>query len=203
MAVGDLINYTNYVALDGTAWRSSKNIGRIGTYTYILTAPAFYVKVNIKGGGWWGYQEGSFYVYPYDESTGTFSSKAVVGSYQTGRGSGYSYTWEWYHNYNGGSAEDIHDIHIWKVVVYIGNNDGSYSGNLYAGGLGCIKESLYADYFKNRPIYYSKGEYWTIASGSTYTTIDACLKAENYSVMRGTQIAVNTGTYKYITAKKL
>lgn len=197
---GSLINYSNYVALDGSSWRSSTGVGGgAGTYVFYISAPAWYVSFRIWGSGGWGYQNGSLYVYPYDSSSGAFSSTAVFGSWESGRGSGYGYTWEWKHNNDGGSSGDIHDCHLWKLVVTEGNNDGGSSGTLYVGGLGCTTESIYNNYFKGRKIYCSKGDWWK--QGNTYSSDEAFLSSEGYSCLRGTKIAVSTGTYKYVCAK--
>ena len=203
---GSPINYSNIVALDGSSWRYSTSVGGgAGTQTYYVAAPAFRIYFHIWGSGWWGYQSGSMYVYPYDSSTGAFSSNAVVGSWQSGKGSGYSYTWDWFHNAkdnsgNYGSPEDIHDCHLWKVVVMEGDNSGGSSGTLYTGGIGCTSESIYNSYFKNRKIYCSKGDYWK--QGNTYSSDSAFLSAQGYSCLRGTPISVSTGTYKYVCAQK-
>lgn len=204
MAVGDLINYTNYVALDGSSWRYKGGTWTTsGTYTFVVSAPAFQANCWICGSGLWGYQEASVNIYPYDESTGTFSTTAIFSKGGSVRGGSNKDEWTFNHNYNGGSSNDIHDCHIYKIVFYLGDNDGTKGCWLYTGGLGLVKESLYADYFKGRPIYASKGDYWRIHSGYTYATVEDCLKAEFYTCMRGTPISISTGTYKYITSKPL
>lgn len=200
---GDLINYTNYVALDGSSWRASTGIGGgAGTSIFYISAPAWYVTFRIWGSGLWGYQEGSLYVYPYDPTTGTFLSTAVYGSYASGRGSGDIASWNFKHNKDGGSSKDTHDSHLWKISVYEGDNHGGSYGTLYVGGLGCATEDIYNNYFKGRKIYCSKGAFWKKGSGTNqYASDEAFLQEQGYSCMRGTQISISTGTYKYVCAK--
>lgn len=204
MAAGDLINYTNYKAMDGAAWRNqTSHIKSTGSYTFVVSAPAFQANCWINGSGLWGYQEGGISVYPYDDSIGTFSSTAVFNKSGNVRGGSKKKEWTFNHNYNGGTSGDIHDCQIWKVTFYLGNNDGTKGCWLYTSGLGLVPESIYNNYFKGRLVYASKGDWWQIKSGNTYSTVEACLKAEGYSHMRGTPVSVSTGTYKYITSKPL
>ena len=203
---GDLINYTNYVALDGSSsWRNTLKSGNDrGTNYYYVSAPAFYFYYIIEGTGWWGYQEGSCAIYPYDESTGAFSATKVFGSSKSGRGGSYDGIWQWKHNKDGGSSGDVHDCHLWKISVYMGNNDGNCSMWIYTGGLSHVKEDLYADYFQKRYIYCSEGKAWKKGTGTDqYASDEAFLQAQYYTHMRGTPISISTGTYKYITSKPL
>lgn len=205
MAAGDLINYANYKAMDGGSWRHKGGTWTsAGSYTFVVSAPAFQANCWICGSGLWGYQEGGIQVYPYDESTGTFSSTAVFNKSGNVKGGSNKSEWTFNHNYNGGTSGDIHDCQIWKVTFYLGNNDGTKGCWLYTGGLGLVPESIYNSHFKGRLVYASKGDYWQIkSSGTTYASIEACLNAEGYSHMRGTPVSVSTGTYKYITSKPL
>ena len=191
---GSLINYSNIKSLLGSSWRSSVTVGYTGTYTYYVTAPAFHIDYWIKGSGWWGYQEGSIYVYRWNGSN--FSTCVYSGS-NSCRGSKNQISWAFSHNYNGGSSGDVHNCQLWKIVVYSGNNDGSSGGTLYTGGLGLVSESLYNSYFKNKLIYCSKGTYWT---SSTYND-STFISNQGYSCMRGTKISVSSGTYQYVTAQ--
>ena len=199
MAAGDLINYANCKAMDGSSWRHSTSLsGRNWSRRYYISAPAWHVTFTIKGSGLWGYQEGSFNVYAYNSSTGKFDKK-VYGSSQSLRGGSKSYNWNFSHNYNGGSSGDIHDLHLWCVDIYAGNNDGSTSGNIYTGGIGVFPESIYNSHFKGKTIYASKGDYWQ--KGNTYASDEAFLAGEGPSHMKGTKISVVDGTYKYISTR--
>lgn len=205
MAVGDLINYSNYKALDGSSWRSSSTVGSsAGTFIFYVSAPAFYVTFYIQGAWPWAYQEGSLNVYPYDPETGKFGSAVYTGSGSV-RGDNRT-TWSFTHNKDGGSSKDVHDCQLWKIQIYHGDNaaTASASGSLYVGGLGLCTEDIYNTYFKGRHIYCSKGAFWRKGSGSNqYASDEAFLQAQGYSCMRGTQISISTGTYKYITANHL
>lgn len=204
MASGDLINLTNYKAMEtSTAWRATLDDANSGTHTFIVTAPVFESSVWIKGSGLWGYQEGGHQVYPYDPNTGTFSTTPVLNWSDSVRGSGNENQYIFHHNCgpNGGSpGKDIHDCHIWKVVCYLGANDGFKKCWIHCAGLNLLPEATYNSYFKGRKIYASSGDYWRIKpSGSTYSSIEACLAGQGYSSMRGTPIAA-AGNYKYLTA---
>lgn len=193
MAVsGSMIDFANIQSSLGTSWRNSTTVGYTGTYTYYVSAPAFHIDYWIKGSGWLGYQEGSIHVYPYNPSTGKFGSSVYDGS-DSCRGS-TQISWAFSHNYNGGTTGDVPDVHLWKIEVYSGNNDGSSGGTLYVGGMGLLTESLYNNYFKYRRIYCSEGNFWT-----GYTD-EGFLSAKGYSCMQGTQIREDTGTYLYICA---
>lgn len=206
MARGDLINYTNYKAMIGSpsyrqkeriSWQS-RNGACSGTRTYYISAPHFRVTQEMRGSGWWGYQEASLYVYPYDSSSGKFSSTAVYGFYNSVKGSSAYDTWEWEHN--GGYSGDIPDCHLWKIVTYAGENDGTVDGYAYSAGLEMVPQNIYTNYFQNRRIFASKGQIW---SQSSYASDEAFLKAQGYSCLRGTPISISTGTYKYICASNI
>lgn len=203
MASGDLINYANYKAMAGSSWFTSIGVGGgAGTTTYMIAGSTWAVDFRIWGSGLWGYQSGSLYVYPFDESTGKFSETAVYGSWQSGKGASYGYAWQFYHNYNGGTSGDIHDCQLWKLVVTEGNNDGGSTGTLYVGGLGVLSESIYNSYFKGRKVYCARGDYWRLGSQYTYASEEAFLAAQGYSCLRGTLVSVSTGTYKFICSKR-
>jgi hypothetical protein len=201
---GSVINYSNIVALDGTAWRTTVSLsGDTGQHIYYVSAPVFYVNFTIHGSGLWGYQAGSCYVYPYDSSTGAFSSSYVYGSWSEGRGDDYGNAWNFYHNiiFNGSSSsEDISNCHLWKIETNKGDNNGSANGTLYISGMGKLTESIYNSNFKNRKIYASKCDYYQ--KGNTYSSDEAFLQACGYSCMRGTKISVSSGSYKYLCARE-
>lgn len=208
MAAGDTINAIQYAKMDAAAWRHSENWqNKNYTMTICISAPAIYCYYTIGGSGFWGYQEGSFNVYAYNSSTNAFDNH-IMGSTESVRGS-KSYTWRFKHNYENGTNGDIHDLPLWKIVVYAGNNDGGCHLYLYTGGLSMVPyvedgskgltPSIYESYFKDKMIYQSKGDYFVI--GNTYKSETEFLAAEGPSAMRGTPIAVSTETYKYISTR--
>lgn len=201
--VGDYINYANFCALNPASegWYGYRSLGGKGTTrTFYIAATAFRVWTSIQGSWVWGYQEGSLNVYAYDKNTGRFKSSPQLSWFDSVQGTSNHAGCGFYHNFEGGSSGDIHDCHLWKVVVYYGDNDGdSTDGFIQTGGLSLVPESIYNSYFKGRKIYCAKGDWWE--QGGTYRTDEEFLSAQGYSCMRGTQISIATGTYKYICAQ--
>lgn len=178
------------------AWRDSASSSSRTTFTYCCAAPASMARVALYGSGWWGYQEGSLGAYYWNGSQWV----QAYYVYDFFQGSGQGTTFEFRHNYNGGSSQDVHDIHLWKYVMYLQNGDGSASFSLYTGGLEMVPESIYDSYFAGRYLKALSGRKYRIGSGYDYPTDSAFLEAQGYAVRNGTPIGIASETYKFLCA---
>ena len=193
MGAGSLINRENLIDMTGTGWRNSYlNSCYQSTVTFYIDAPAFQVTFNLWGNGD-GYKEGSCSISYWNGS----SWIQVYGSTQ-GSASYFTKAWEFKHNVDGGTTEDVHDRHLWKIVLYEDSGSGGSFFNVYAAGLEKVPSSIYQSHFRGRKIIGVTCGIWE--KGTDFASDDAFLTAKGYGVLRGTPIAVQSGTYQYICA---
>ena len=176
------------------AWRDSASSTGRTTYVYCCAAPAIQAEVYLRGSGWWGYQEGSLTSWFWNGSQWV----QAYHKYDYFKGSNQTGTFVFRHNYNGGSTDDVHDIHLWKFEMYLQDGYGGASFHLYTGGLEMVPESIYNNYFVGRYLKALSGRKYRIGSGYDYVSDSAFLEAQGYSVYRGTPISIASGTYKFL-----
>ena len=193
MGTGSLINRENLIDMTGTAWRNSYlNSCYQSTVTLYIDAPAFQMSFSLwansgsykEGSCSVSHWHGSFWVEDYSSSGSSRDNKV--------------FQWAFRHNVDGGTAEDVHDRHLWKIVMYEGPGDGGSFFSIYAGGLEKVPASIYQSHFRGRKIIGVTCGIWE--KGIDFSSDDAFLTAKGYGVLRGTPIAVQSGTYQYICA---
>ena len=89
-------------------------------------------------------------------------------------------------------------MHLWKIVLYEDSGDGGSFYQVYSAGLEKVPSSIYQSHFKSRKIIGVTCGIWE--KGYDYATDDAFLADKGYGVLRGTPIAITSGTYRYICA---
>ena len=187
-----VINYNGIKALNTVSgqisWKGSQSFSYGQARTYYIAATAWSFSLSISGSGLWGYQYGYAYV---DYWTGSQWSQ-VYGSESEGRGSSYGNSWSFQHNYNGGSTNDVHGKHLWRLRVYIGDNSGSGSGTLYWGSTAQCTESIYNSYFKTKPI---KSIACNISTSSSYESGSSFDTAMGAGYLRGNKITEARAAY--------
>lgn len=194
MGVGSLINRENLIEMIGSAaWRSNNiNSCYEGTVTLYVDAPAFQITFNLWGNGSED-KEGSCFISRWNG----LSWIRVYGSTEH-LDSVFSYSWTFKHNVDGGSEEDVHDCHLWKIVLTEGVGEGGSFYNIFSGGLEKVPASIYQNHFKGRKIIGVTCGIWE--KGIDYASDEEFLSDKGYGVLRGTPIAVQSGTYQYICA---
>lgn len=190
MAVqGKIINWTFYKEAAGGSWRSTYDSGKAGDLqtTRYVYAPAFRAAVNVYGSGLWGAHNGALTVY-YLNSSGGWTQAASLECSEA-RGSGSDKGVNFYHNYDGGSSGDVHNIHTWKVVIW-SSGDGDGRLRIWAGGIEMCTPSWYNANCKTPGTtgILIKGISGGISSSSYETT----------GSRRGTPITEASGSWKWI-----
>ena len=193
MGVGSLINRDNLIEMIGSsAWRNSNlNSCYEDTVTLYIDAPAFLITFNLWENGL-DYKDGSCFISYWTGS----SWIQVYGSEESVRGSAYS--WSFKHNVDGGSEDDVHDYHLWKIELTEGVGDGGSFYSIFSGGLEKVPASIYQSYFRGRKIIGVTCGIWE--KGIDFSSDEEFLRDKGYGVLRGTPIAILSGTYLNICA---
>ena len=194
MGAGSLINRDNLIEMIGSsAWCNSYlNSCYQSTVTFYIDAPAWQLQFNVWANS--GHKEGSCFVSYWNGS----SWIQVYGSTESLYGQQDYHQWSFKHNVDGGTAEDVHDMHLWKIVLDEDSGDGGSFYQVYSAGLEKVPALIYQSHFKGRKIIGVTCGIWE--KGFDYATDDAFLADRGYGVLRGTPIAITSGTYLYICA---
>ena len=215
MAKGDLINYANLKSMIGTATRCSdfKSTNSTGnTLVSYIIAPSFQVDFYA---GVWGIAsiDGSYTVHQYiNGSWVSRFSKSMSGRNNSSQKSNHSY---YYHNYNGSSTSgDDPREHLFKITSTAtwtqgGSSWREVSHRCYVNGVELMTESQFNTACKTdasgnlkpikgiQPMIYYTGS-GTNTSNYTYLgTESAIISKYTSNPLKGTLIAVDSGTYKY------
>lgn len=217
MAKGDLINYTNLKSmLNPSVYRCSYQQGSAytGNYTAYIISPSWWVQFYA---GVWGIAsiDGGYSVSQYEPSSNSWKtvySIALSARNNSSNKNKYAY---YYHNYNGSrTTNDNPREHLFKIVSGATWTQGNASWRtvnktMYVGGTEHMTEAHFNEVCKYdaqgnpkpikglKPMIYLVGTGTDTANYSFLPSEQAIIDLYIGNPLRGTPIAVDSGTFKY------